>query len=338
MSHHFDTPSGRADPRLNLCDFYLFAGRPGSTVMAMTVNPQAAAASAPLFREETLYAFRFDLDGDGRDDVSFTVRFGKAAHTGTGDHRQEFAVRRATGAAAGHGDGGELVAGGATAETTTAPNGITAFAGVVQDTFAGNAGGLDEFGAAMARGEYQPEAFAGRQNFFASRHVAAIVLEVPNELIGTGDVHAWASISLHGHAPEQLVARWGLPLITHLFLGDDESRETFNRTAPSADDQTIRDQIASTIRASTSIAGTAADPGLYAERVLDRLGLLTLPYTLGSPASFDFAGFNGRTLHDNVMDVMLSLLVNTPLANGTSPDPGRITGSFPYFALPVADA
>ncbi|MEA2773281.1 MAG: hypothetical protein QOD93_6243, partial [Acetobacteraceae bacterium] len=26
MSHHFDTPTGREDPRLNLADFYLFAG------------------------------------------------------------------------------------------------------------------------------------------------------------------------------------------------------------------------------------------------------------------------------------------------------------------------
>ena len=41
MSHHFDTPTGRDDPRLNLCDFYLFEGAAGRTVMAMTVNPEA---------------------------------------------------------------------------------------------------------------------------------------------------------------------------------------------------------------------------------------------------------------------------------------------------------
>ena len=40
MSHHFDTPTGREDSRLKLCDFYLFAGDPGkTTVMAMTVEP-----------------------------------------------------------------------------------------------------------------------------------------------------------------------------------------------------------------------------------------------------------------------------------------------------------
>jgi hypothetical protein len=31
MSHHFDTPTGRDDPQLNICDFYLSAGAPGTT-------------------------------------------------------------------------------------------------------------------------------------------------------------------------------------------------------------------------------------------------------------------------------------------------------------------
>ena len=38
MSHHFDTKLAREDPSLNLCDFYLFDGPSGKTVMAMTVK------------------------------------------------------------------------------------------------------------------------------------------------------------------------------------------------------------------------------------------------------------------------------------------------------------
>jgi hypothetical protein len=30
MSHHFDTPTAREDPRINVYDFYLIRGRPGS--------------------------------------------------------------------------------------------------------------------------------------------------------------------------------------------------------------------------------------------------------------------------------------------------------------------
>ncbi len=41
MSHHFGTPTGGNDPRLKLCDFYLFEGAAGLTVMAMPDNPGA---------------------------------------------------------------------------------------------------------------------------------------------------------------------------------------------------------------------------------------------------------------------------------------------------------
>jgi hypothetical protein len=29
MSHHFDTPGAREDPRINVCVFYVFSGRAG---------------------------------------------------------------------------------------------------------------------------------------------------------------------------------------------------------------------------------------------------------------------------------------------------------------------
>jgi hypothetical protein len=62
MSHHFDTPTAQGDPRISLCDFYLFRGRFGTTVMALTVNPDARISAADTFHEEELYAFRFDLN------------------------------------------------------------------------------------------------------------------------------------------------------------------------------------------------------------------------------------------------------------------------------------
>ena len=80
MSHHFDTPTAREDPRINVCDFYLFEGAPGGTVMAMTVNPDAGLSAPDSFREEGLYAFRFDLDGRRArgTDLQGAVRNGRA--------------------------------------------------------------------------------------------------------------------------------------------------------------------------------------------------------------------------------------------------------------------
>jgi hypothetical protein len=86
MSHHFDTSTAREDPRINLCDFYLFSGGPALTVMAMTVNPDAGLSAPDTFREEGLYAFRFDLDGDAREELAFTVTFGPPSHAHGDDH------------------------------------------------------------------------------------------------------------------------------------------------------------------------------------------------------------------------------------------------------------
>lgn len=46
------------------------------------------------------------------------------------------------------------------------------------------AAGQEAFAAAIAQGRYEPEEFDSRENFFAARHVAVIVLEVPQSMVG----------------------------------------------------------------------------------------------------------------------------------------------------------
>jgi hypothetical protein len=335
LSHHFDTPTAREDPRLNLCDFYLFAGSAAATTaMAMTVNPAADAKTVAPFRDEAVYAFRFDTDGDRCEDVSFKARFGEILHLQSNsaeiDHVQSFNVYRA--AHAPGGVDGDLMASAQTNEVVSGEDGVRVFAGVVEDPFAGDAAALEAFKAAFAKGSLEPEAFRNRVNFFRDRTVAAIILEVPNRLIANSTgVSAWTTVSLYGHAREQQVARWGLPLLTHIYLGDDECRERFNRSRPSDDDSSFISSIVSTVSKYVAAAGTTDDPEAYGRRVAGLFGSLTLPYELGSAASFDYTGFNGRSLRDNVMDNMLSLLTNSPLGTGIAPDPTRFTHIFPYL-------
>jgi hypothetical protein len=333
VSHHFDTPTAREDPRLNLCDLYLFRGTAATTVMAMTVNPAATADTVAPFRDEAIYAFRFDTDGDGREDVSFKMRFGEVIHVdGHEDplHAQEFEIRRAEGGPAGL--DGELLASGCTDSAVAGAQNVRAFAGVVHDPFAGDAAALNTFKDACAQGIYQPQAFENRVNYFHRRRVAVAVLEVPNHLVSTSpSVNAWATVSLHGHAPEQQVARWGLPLFTHVFLGDDDLRERFNRSRPSEDDAPYVSSIVDTVTRYATLSGTTADPTGYGRRVAALFGTLTLPYELGTSASFDFTGFNGRALQDNVMDTMLTVLTNSPLGTGIRPDTSLFGATFPYF-------
>src|SRR5580692_11815436 len=100
MSHHFDTTQAKEDPRLNCCDLYLFQGRPGTTVMAMTSNADAGISSPDAFHPEGLYAIRFDTDGDASEEVVFKFRFGEPDHADGAGHRhvQSFKAIKSTGA------------------------------------------------------------------------------------------------------------------------------------------------------------------------------------------------------------------------------------------------
>jgi hypothetical protein len=339
MSHHFDTPTGREDPRINLCDFYLFRRAEGKTVMAMTVNPEAGVSGSSNFREEGLYAFRFDLDGDAREDVTFKFRFGEVSHAPGNEnhHIQRFEVRRGTGEAAVSGADGELIYEGNTDQISPAGAGIAAFAGLAPDLFAGDAAALGVFRTALYKeNRFAPEAFQSHRNFFAARNVASIVLEIPDELIGTGQVFAWATVSLHGHAPEVQVSRWGLPLITNIFMPDMDMREEYNRAAPSDDLARFGPQIRQVVEKVTGLAGSSTDPAGHAMQLSSRICPTVLPYRLGTEAKFEAREFNGRPPEDDAMDVMLSLVTNTDLRDGVAPDPALLRADFPYFGEPHA--
>jgi hypothetical protein len=305
--------------------------------MALTVNPGAGAGGPDTFREEGLYAFRFDLNDDAREEVTFKIRFGEATHAAGDEHRhvQNFEVRRATGDFAPRGADGEFLVGGRTGQIVTTERGIRAFAGVAPDLFAGDAAALGLFRNALYKEDkFAPEAFQNRQNFFAGRNVTVIVLEVPSELIGRGSVRAWATVSLYGHAPEVQVSRWGLPLITNIFMPDMDTREDYNRSVPADDLLRFSSQISKIVEKVTELTGSSTDPAEYAKQFIARICPTTLPYTLDSEAAFAVASFNGRGLADDVMDVMLALTTNTALGDGVAPDRRRMRAEFPYFGEP----
>src|SRR5580704_3744783 len=337
MSHNFDTPTAREDPRINVCDFYLFEGAEGNTVMALTVNPDAGLSAPDTFRDEAIYAFRFDLNGDAREELAFKVKFGAVEHAdGDGhDHQQHFEIRLSTDTQAVKGFEGQLVATGVTGARISETDGVKAFAGLAPDLFAGDSEALRKFRTALAQeNRFAAEAWQNRKNFFGRRNVTAIVLEVPTSMIGQGRVHAWATASLYGHAPEVQVSRWGLPLITNVFFPDEALRETYNRTGPAEDRVNLAQALAQFAAQVSGLAGSAPNPTEYGSQVANLLCPVMLPYELGSDAAFDFAGFNGRALGDDVMDIMLSLASNVALADGVVPDGTRMRSDFPYFGAP----
>ena len=343
MSHHFDTAIAREDPRLNLCDFYLFRGQSGTTVMAMTVNPNAGTKAPDTFHEEGLYAFRFDVNDDAHEEVTFKIRFGEVGHAEgegpEGRHVQTLEVRRATGRDAAEGTEGEVIASGTTGRIVAGDAGVRIFAGLAPDLFAADPTAQIAYRAALAAGKFAPDLFHTGANYFQNRNVTAIVIEVPTQLIGDpgATVRAWVTVSLCGHAPEVQVSRWGLPLMTHIFITDETAKDEYNRSHPSADVPRFSQIVADALPRIIQLAGSTDDPAAYAQRVVERLFPTTLPYVLDSAASFGFAGFNGRALTDNVENVMLSLQANTPIDQRTTVPRTNILDEFPYFGAPHAD-
>ena len=251
-------------------------------------------------------------------------------------------VRRATGADALKGAAGELIISGNTGRVVKADQGCLAYAGLAPDLFATNGVGFGAFRKALwSENRFAPESFQNGQSFFAGNNVSAIVLEVPSSLIGRGVVHAWATASLYGHAPEVQVSRWGLPMITHILLSDPslhDASENYNRAVPADEVALFSKPIRDFVEKVTALAHSAADPSAYATQLLARLCPGVLPYELDTPASFSFAAFNGRGLCDDVMDVILTLVTNTALSDGVAPDMRLMRPDFPYFGEPHATA
>ncbi len=215
-----------------------------------------------------------------------------------------------------------------------ADQGCLAYAGLAPDLFATDGAGFGAFRKALwSENRFAPEAFQNRQNFFGGNNVTAIVLEVPSSLIGRGVVHAWATASLYGHAPEVQVSRWGLPMITHVLLSDPslhDASENYNRAIPADEVRAVLSKpIRDFVEKVRALAHSAADPSAYATQLLARLCPSVLPYELDTPASFSFAAFNGRGLCDDVMDVILTLVTNTALGDGVAP---RYAADAPGFS------
>src|SRR6201992_5380 len=340
MSHHFDTKRAKKDPSMNICDMYLFPGSPGNTVMAMTVNADAGLGSSDALPDEALYAFRFDLDRDAHEEVVSKFRFGHPKHV-TGDehkHLQSFQVRRSVGEQIG-GDAGDLLVEGSTGSASSAA-GVSAFVGIAPEMWAADLiAFFNLLNALYKEDRYDAKVFLHRKNFFAKRNVVAMVLEVPNWMIGDGKVGAWSTASLFGHAPEVQICRWGLPLITHLYLSDPETPDLvdrFHAGTPSHDVALLGPAMANFTARLAGHANPTTDPLAYGNKVAARLCPVMLPYELGTSATFEVSGFNGRPLHIDAYDVMLTIGANTPIVDGVSPDISRISESFPYYGKPFS--
>jgi hypothetical protein len=288
---------------VNLCDLYAFPGRPGSTVLVMTVNPDAGRSSPVTFRPDAVYQFAVDANGGVEQILGLRIRFAEPDGDGCQPLNVLYAgARDLPDAGAGAGAGAQVGSGITGSAFSVDLPGLPAgrgWAGLAADPFWADGAALFAFLQAAHEGRFTPDAFAEPDNIFQGRNVTAIVLEIPDALLGTARSSVWATVSLYGHAPARQVSGMGQPMLRPLFFNvPGPDTEELNAGAPAEDRQRYADRIIAVATRLASIAGHQA-PEVHARHVARAFLPDVLGYTPGEPARFWPGGGTGRSLTDD---------------------------------------
>lgn len=341
MSHHLDSPLARQDIRLDITDLYVFRGETGTVFAINVCHSIFGAIPTPGYHPEGMYEFKIDLNGDAVEELTYRFTFDARDAAG----RQRFILRRIAGEGATDSAApGTVIAEGQTGAAVAA-GGLRIWAGQAGDPFWIEPDVLHAVGHAFQDGTVVDLAGwdrAGAKNLFAGHTVYSIVLEVPDgEFLAApeGRIGVWALATLATDAGGwRSINRVGLPMIHPLFTQYNEDLgNRLNAGVPADDFATYGGQVSRAIAKVVTAFGTSEDPEGYAVRVAHRFFPNILPYVVGTPATFGFAGWNGRSLTDNAPDVMFSLAANTPITLGIGKESvtRKPTGTFPYMP-PIA--
>lgn len=318
---HLDAPTVKTDGRIDINDIYVFDGQdPSHTVLVMTVDPAAGILSPTTFRQGASYQFMVDTSGDAVEDARIVVKFDGVR----GDGSQRYSVDWHSG-----GDRTPLLKQGTTGSVQALSGGGMAIAGVFDDPFFFDLAAFQTFKSTLlSTGTLSGlSAFCNPagENFFLGLNVGAIVVEVPDALLGS-TIKVWGRTEINEGTRAQ-VERMGLPTINTVFNHTDADKEAYNRAIPANDVASYTDDVAGLVDLITGLAGTGS-PG-YGATVAGLLLPDVITYDTATVANF--AMLNGRALDDDVIDVALSVVANTSLSDCVAKD-SALQASFPYLA------
>ncbi len=337
MSHHLDTPLARQNGRLYIDDLYVFRGV-GSTVLIMDVN---STVTGPDIQDglhpEGRYEIKVHVDGADHEGLTLRVT---AEGEPDRDGVQAVSLRTLTGDEARDDDAtGTLVVRGCTGEGATG-DGVRLWTGRVIDPFYVDLGQLATINAAVADGTRVDSAgWDPRRatNSFADTTVQSIVIEVSHQqpMLRPGTrTGVWCATKLATDAGGwRQINRAGHPMMWPIFWPTDtDFSHPANDRHPAQDFDADGKEIADQINAVVAANANSADPPGYGATVARQLLPDVLPYVIDSPATFGFAGVNGRTLADNAPEAMFSLVLGAATTSGFKPSTNERlrTSTFPY--------
>src|SRR5258705_4454464 len=320
MSHHASGPNfgfPRGDARLDMTDLYAFPkpGDSGKSIRILNVH-QSFRLDSPEpttkepFAPGALYEIKIDTNADAIAEICYSVQFASSE-----DGQQTATVRRIQGPrAAGFGDDGEVVVQGA--RVSVGPEALVTKVGDFRFFFGWRS---DPFFLDVI-GNFNQMHFTG-DDFFKSKDVCSIVLELPNSELRSNEVAIWArTVDKTGEGWVQ--ADRDARTLQSVFLVGEE-REASLGGEPANDDRFIG-VFAHELEHTGGY--TPEDAKVVARKLLPDI----LSYHPREPARFPN---NGRTLTDDVVDLFFSIYANRNVTDKVGAH-GDLLDEFPYLGPP----
>lgn len=329
-SHHFETALVRKQGALNQLDNYVFkSDRPGHTVLMMSVNTEPKPGPGGDFATDALYNIHVSDDDAYKTGDTFSFAF---------DGKGGFELYQLNEPNADPGVKGEKMAAGKLGEAVTLENGVKIWTGVIKDPFYGNAHSLGLMQAQLNDGTpYDPGIWgqAGGKSIFIGRKASAMVLDVPNSMLGK-EIRVFMTTAIKNGDGWEQVQFSANPLVSHTMLYENEAlKSAYDKTRPTNSDG-FKNIMASRIARASELANSRAKPIRYGNEIADLLIPDVLTYAPGTKATYSVERRNGRPLDDDAMSVMLSLMLGLP-ADQKIPNPKLYTPSFPYVIPTTAE-
>jgi len=284
------------DPRLDLCDLYVFPSPrdPARTALILTANPNADA-----MHPDAVYRIAIDNDGDLRPDIVFNFVFDEPVND-----RQKVDVRLALQAEAR----------------------VDAAAG--SEIFGGREVSFDDDDHEWRSrsGSYSFFAGARADASFPNSNVIAMAIELPTGYLGAApDVRVWGRVSLVRDGEWVHADRAGHPWVSGFFPEDEQLAE-FSAGEPNQDQGRWMGHLIEVMAETGGYTRKEAIDAIVAEGTLPDV----LTYNPRKPAAYP----NGRTLADDVADYRSKFLTKgrTPLTDFAPR--GEFLPDFPYLRAP----
>ncbi len=284
------------DPRLDLCDLYVFPAPndPARTALILTANPNAEA-----LHPDAVYRIAIDNDGDLRNDIAFNFVYSEVA-----DGRQTVDVRLALQSEARVESAvGSEIFGGVAVSFDDEPH-----------VWRSRGGAFVFFAGARADAS------------FADSNVIAMAVELPTSYLGAApDVRIWARCSLLRDGQWVHADRVAHPWISGFFPDDDDLAE-YNATEPNQDRARWMGHLIELMADTGGYTRAEAIDAIEAEGTLPDV----LTYNPAKPAAYP----NGRALTDDVADYRSKFLTHGKKGLPGFHAATGLLAEFPYLGPP----